>query len=44
VRDHITPLRADDFGALGIIGEIFDVDLDQTLHNLELALSVGVRF
>ena len=44
VRDHLTPLRAGDFGVLGSIAEIFGLDLDQNLHNLEVSFGVGVRF
>lgn len=44
VRDHLTPLGADDFGELGSIVEIFGLDLDQNLHNLEVSFGVGVRF
>jgi hypothetical protein len=44
VRDHVTPLKADDFGSLGLIADILGLDLDQTLHNLELSLGVGIRF
>jgi hypothetical protein len=44
VRDHVTPLNADDFGTLGVIAEILGLDLDQTLHNLELSFGIGIRF
>jgi len=29
---------------LGSIAEIFGLDLDQNLHNLEVSFGVGVRF
>ena len=44
IRDHLTPLKADDFGLLGGIAQIFGLDLDQNLHNLEVSFGVGVRF
>ena len=44
VRDHVTPLKAEDFGQLGLIAEILGLDLDQTLHNLELSFGIGIRF
>jgi hypothetical protein len=44
IRDHLTPLKAEDFGILGPIAEIFGLDLDQNLHNLEVSFGVGVRF
>jgi hypothetical protein len=44
VRDHVTSLKAEDFGALGPIAGILGLDLDQTLHNLELSFGIGVRF
>jgi hypothetical protein len=44
VRDHLTPLKAEDFGILGPIAEIFGLDLDQNLHNLEVSFGIGVRF
>lgn len=44
IRDHLTPLRAEDFGFLGKIAEIAGVDLNQNLHNVELSVSVGIRF
>lgn len=44
VRDHLTPLKAHDFGILGPIAEIFGIDLDQKLHNLEVSFGIGVRF
>jgi hypothetical protein len=44
VRDHVTSFQAEDFGQLGAIAEILGIDLDQTLHNLELGFGIGVRF
>jgi hypothetical protein len=44
IRDHLTPFKAEDFGVLGPIAEIFGLDLDQNLHNLEVSFGVGVRF
>ncbi len=44
VRDHVTPLKAEDFGSLGVIADILGLDLDQTLHNLELSFGIGFRF
>ena len=44
IRDHLTPLKAEDFGILGPIAEIFGLDLDQNLHNLEVSFGIGVRF
>jgi hypothetical protein len=44
IRDHLTTLRTEDFGILGEIAESTGVDLNQNLHNVELSVSVGVRF
>jgi hypothetical protein len=44
IRDHLTPFKAEDFGVLGPIAEIFGLDLDQDLHNLEVSFGIGVRF
>jgi hypothetical protein len=44
IRDHVTPLKADDFGQAGLIADILGFDLDQTLHNLELGFGIGIRF
>ena len=44
IRDHVTSLRTEDFGIWGEIAESAGVDLNQTLHNVELSMSVGIRF
>jgi hypothetical protein len=44
IRDHVTSFKAGDFGQLGAIAEILGIDLDQTLHNLELGFGIGIRF
>jgi hypothetical protein len=44
IRDHLTTLRTEDFGLWGEIAEAAGVDLNQNLHNIELSVSIGVRF
>ncbi len=44
VRDHITSFKLDDFLFDPAIGELLGIHADQTLHNLELSGSVGIRF
>jgi hypothetical protein len=44
VRDHVTNFKAEDFGQLGLVAEILGLELDQTLHNLEVGVGFGVRF
>ena len=44
VRDHITSFKLDDFLFDPAIGELLGIYADQTLHNLELSGSVGIRF
>jgi opacity protein-like surface antigen len=43
-RDHITKFSVEDFGFDPSIGEILGIQTDQTLHNLALTGSVGIRF
>ena len=44
VRDHFTKLEVDDFLFDPAIGELLGIQFDQTLHNLEISGSVGIRF
>jgi hypothetical protein len=43
VRDHLTKIGPDDFGAADIAQEL-GITGDQTLHNVEISASIGVRF
>jgi len=44
VRDHITKFTDADFGFDPSIGDALGFAIDQTLHNLEISGSVGIRF
>ncbi len=44
VRDHITKLKVEDFLFDPVVGDLLGIEFDQTLHNLELSGSVGIRF
>ena len=44
VRDHITNLKVDDFLFDPAIGELLGIQADQSLHNIEISGSVGIRF
>ena len=44
VRDHFSKLKVDDFLFDPVIGELLGIQFDQTLHNLEISGSVGIRF
>ncbi len=44
VRDHFSKFKVDDFLFDPAIGEILGIEFDQTIHNLEISGSVGIRF
>ena len=44
VRDHITKFTEADFGFDPIIGDLLGIQSDQSLHNLEISGSIGIRF
>lgn len=43
IRDHVTTLGLDDFG-LGLIGDLLQLDVGETIHNVEVSFGVGLRF
>ena len=43
VRDHLTTVGPDDFGLADVADELGIAD-DQTLHNVEISGSIGIRF
>jgi len=43
VRDHTTSLGLDDFG-LGFVADVIGVEFEDTVHNVEVSVGVGVRF
>lgn len=44
VRDHFSKLKVEDFIFNPEIGDILGIESDQTLHNLEISGSIGIRF
>jgi opacity protein-like surface antigen len=44
IRDHFTKFKVEDFLFDPVIGELLGIEVDQTLHNLEISGSVGFRF
>ena len=44
VRDHITKFTEEDFGFDPAIGELLGIQFDQSLHNLGISGSIGIRF
>jgi hypothetical protein len=43
VRDHVTAFGLDDFGG-GALGDLIGLDVSAYVHNVEIALGVGIRF
>jgi len=43
VRDHATTVGLDDFG-LGFVADVIGVEFEDTVHNVEISIGVGVRF
>lgn len=43
IRDHVTPISPEDFGA-GDIADELGINADQKLHNVEISFGVGIRF
>jgi hypothetical protein len=43
VRDHTTTVGLDDFG-LGSIAQVIGVEFEDTVHNVEISVGIGVRF
>lgn len=43
IRDHVTDIGPEDFGA-GEIADELGLDVSQRLHNVEISVGVGIRF